>query len=340
MNNPHAVAKIIHVAVGVIKNISGEVLIAKRAEHQHQGGLWEFPGGKVEAGETVAQALQRELQEEVGLDCKLDEMSPLIQIPFHYSDKSVYLDVYEVVESQLDGYSNATGKEGQSIAWVNQSQLSEYDFPAANIAILNALVLPGFIAITPDVPTAEILSFIKQCITRKSNQPKIIQLRAPSLDKKAYIELGKEAYTLCSVNEQNNVEAGAGSGAKRVKLVWNCPLDWFEEQYGDGLHLSESNQSNITSRPVGREQLFSLPVHSLEQLESAHELSPDFVLLSPVCSTPSHPGAEPLGFVLAKEIIASAQVPVYGLGGLSFESYKDMREIGGQGVAAISAFSN
>lgn len=125
----------IHVAVGVIVNARGEILIALRPEHSHQGGLWEFPGGKVEAGETVQQALQRELREELGLE--IESLRDCVEIRHDYPDKSVLLDVWWV-----DRFSGKPlGREGQPIRWVAAHQLREYAFPAANQPIIDAVVV-------------------------------------------------------------------------------------------------------------------------------------------------------------------------------------------------------
>ena len=96
--------KSVHVAVAVIKNDNGDVLIAKRPDHLHMGGFWEFPGGKVEAGETVLQALQREIREEVALD--IHAAQPLLRIPFQYPDKHVLLDVWCVT-----GFAGGVGMD-------------------------------------------------------------------------------------------------------------------------------------------------------------------------------------------------------------------------------------
>ncbi|MCF1439189.1 MAG: 8-oxo-dGTP diphosphatase MutT, partial [Shewanella sp.] len=101
--------KRIHVAVGIIFNHDNQILLAKRPEHLHQGGKWEFPGGKVEAGESVTQALARELKEEVALDVTATE--PFMELSFDYSDKQVLLDIHTV--SAFTG--NARGLEGQQI---------------------------------------------------------------------------------------------------------------------------------------------------------------------------------------------------------------------------------
>lgn len=135
--------KRIHVAAGIIENIKGEILIAKRGDHQHQGGLWEFPGGKVEAGETAQQALIRELKEEVNIDCGSSdkaEISSFMQQAFDYPDKSVLLDFFAVKELHEQHFDCAQGMERQEVRWVKKPELNQYQFPQANQLIVEALV--------------------------------------------------------------------------------------------------------------------------------------------------------------------------------------------------------
>lgn len=130
--------KEVHVAVAVAVVNDAEVLIAKRPDDKHQGGLWEFPGGKVEDGETVPAALVRELDEEVALPTAESNMSELMQIPFEYPDKKVFLDVYWV-EVGINDALLAHGAEGQQVRWVKAHELSDYQFPEANNPILDAI---------------------------------------------------------------------------------------------------------------------------------------------------------------------------------------------------------
>ena len=126
---------VVHVAVGVLTGADGRVLIARRAQDAHQGGLWEFPGGKVEAGESVQQALAREFAEELGV--QVHATHPLLLQPFDYGDKAVLLDVHRITE--WDG--EPRGMEGQPLAWVAPEALEEYAFPAANRPILKNLIV-------------------------------------------------------------------------------------------------------------------------------------------------------------------------------------------------------
>ena len=123
----------VHVAVGVILDDLGRVLISRRAEDAHQGGLWEFPGGKVEAGESLAVALARELREELDIDIGPGE--PLLEIHHDYGDKAVLLDVHVI--RAFTGQPR--GLENQPLAWVHPDSLSDYAFPAANVPIIEAV---------------------------------------------------------------------------------------------------------------------------------------------------------------------------------------------------------
>ncbi|WP_338518517.1 8-oxo-dGTP diphosphatase MutT [Alteromonas gracilis] len=124
--------KVVHVAVGVITR-GDNIFITLRQDHLHQGGKWEFPGGKVEEGESVQEALARELLEEVGIDVLASE--PVIVITHDYGDKVVKLDVHRVCEFSGEPH----GKEGQSSRWVELNALNADDFPEANVPIIDAL---------------------------------------------------------------------------------------------------------------------------------------------------------------------------------------------------------
>jgi len=124
--------KVVHVAVGVIVR-QQQIFLTKRHAHVHQGGKWEFPGGKLESDETIAQALFRELKEEVAIEVL--SCQPLLKIEHDYGDKKVLLDVFVV-----DNFSGEpSAQEGQQDNWFSFEQLKALDFPEANVAIITAL---------------------------------------------------------------------------------------------------------------------------------------------------------------------------------------------------------
>ena len=123
----------VHVAVGVILDQNRNILLTRRAADSHQGGLWEFPGGKVEAGESLELALGRELREELGIT--IGRTSALLEITHDYGDKAVLLDVHMV----WDFTGEAQGLEGQPLAWVAPRELAQYPLPAANVPIVGAV---------------------------------------------------------------------------------------------------------------------------------------------------------------------------------------------------------
>ena len=123
----------VHVAVAVIVNSKKKVLLALRQAHQHQGNLWEFPGGKVESDESVYQALVREIEEEIGLT--ISSAQDFITLSHDYDEQSVLLDVWWVNEY----FGEPIGREGQQLRWCAIDDLVNTDFPAANIAIIEAL---------------------------------------------------------------------------------------------------------------------------------------------------------------------------------------------------------
>ena len=123
----------IHVAVGLVLD-SDRVFVAQRDQNAHQGGLWEFPGGKVDAGETVEAALSRELNEELGIF--VDYAEPVMQIKHDYTDKIVLLDVWQIARYR----GEPSGCEGQPVKWLAINELLAEQFPAANQAIVDWLV--------------------------------------------------------------------------------------------------------------------------------------------------------------------------------------------------------
>ncbi len=306
----------IAVAVAVIKNREGEILIAKRAANAHQGGLWEFPGGKLEPGETPLAALQREIHEEVGLH--IEQARPLITLPYHYPDKSVCLHVFYADVFQ----GTPAGKEGQTIAWARPNALQQLDFPAANQAIITALQLPPYYLITGD-PSNE-TQFLNRLEAALESGIRLVQLRAKTLSRLAYQQLAQKSIALCREYE--------------ARLLLNAPVDWAAEIEADGLHLSAENLLALDARPLGKEKWVAASCHDAAELAQATHINVDFAVLSPVHATGSHPDALPLTWAGFETLAYHAPFPVYGLGGLGPESLETAWQHQAQGIAGITQF--
>lgn len=306
----------VHVAVAVIRNSENEILIAKRPDHVHQGGLWEFPGGKVESGEDTSMALKRELQEELGIS--VDHTVPFTTITYNYPDKHVYLDVHEI--KHFDG--RAAGLEGQSVKWVPVKKLNKYSFPPANKSILNSLLLPQQYMITGEYSSAE--QFEMRLLNALDSGIRLIQYRDPDLPVKEYIEQAQSALSICHRYD--------------AKLLLNTDPALFGQLNADGLHLTSDKllQSDLSDLPEAK--LCSASVHNEVQLEKANALELDFVVISPVLPTLSHPGANTLGWLRFKELLQMANMPVYALGGMQAEHLERALRAGAQGISAIRSF--
>jgi len=307
----------LHVAVGAIVNSRNEVLIAKRPNHLHMGGLWEFPGGKLEAGESVERAVHRELQEEIGIQITL--ASPLIKIQYRYPDRTVLLDVWRV-ESFA---GQPSGRENQRIAWVAVSDLNQYSFPEANLPIITALRLPEHYAILEDGQgdPAAIESAFERILEKDIS---LIQFRGKHLKEIQYRDLAK------SLNRR-----ARKSG---IDLVLNADPSLVPETDAAGVHLNSQRLMKLKSRPLGAEFWVSASCHNLKELEQAQKIGADFAVLGPVCQTLTHPGVEPLGWDRFAGLMQQVNIPVFALGGLALDDVWKVRKKGGQGVAGIRAF--
>jgi len=309
--------KRIHVAAAVIRGADGQILLAKRADDQHQGGLWEFPGGKVEAGETVQVALARELEEELGI--RPNAARPLIQVRHDYPDKQVLLDVWEV--TAFDGEPH--GAEGQPLAWVSPRHLPNYEFPAANRPIVAAARLPEHYLITPEgLSGPELLRGIQAAL---KNGVRLLQLRAPAMFDAQYRDIAVDALGLC---------------AGKAQLMLKGPLEWLGDFPAAGWHLTAQQLRELSAagRPFPPQRWLAASCHSRDELELATQMGVDFVTLSPVQATQTHPDAQPLGWAQVSEWLQGFNQPAYLLGGVTPAETARAWQAGAQGVAGIRAF--
>ena len=308
-NNP------IHVAVAVLQDAAGKVLVSKRLAHAHQGGMWEFPGGKLEPGESVSQALKREINEELGLIVK--NHSPLIRITHHYSDRIVLLDVHRV--TQFTGH--AEGREGQLLQWLPLHQLIDFPLLPADLPIVTALNLPDCYMITGADPLDKSL-FLSRLEASLIKGVRLVQLRAKLLSQSEFCLLAEAALKLCRKYE--------------ARLLLNAVPGLVENLDADGTHLTSQQLSHFKERPLGRNRLIGASCHNANDLIKATELGLDFAVLSPVLPTASHPAAQPLGWQQFKELADEAGLPVYALGGMQQDMIEKAQAYGAQGIAGIS----
>lgn len=288
-------------------------MISLRDKNLHQGGLWEFPGGKIEATETVEQALARELKEE--LDITVQAATPLITIKHHYPDLGVQLHVFSV-----ERYSGEVRScEGQPLLWVEPDDLVTFAFLSANQPIVAAARLPHYYAILDAAPTL-LLDNLKTILNKGI---KLVQARLKTLSFETVETFIEQAYPLCKAQNAwlllNSANADAGH---------------FEVE---GIHLTSQHLLAIDQRPANK-QWVAASCHNLEELLHAQKIGVDFVVLAPVSPTPTHPKAKCLGWGHFAELVAHSNLPVYALGGLSQADFTSARQAGGQGIAGIRAF--
>ncbi len=305
--------KYVHVAVAVICNDQGQVLIAKRPLDKHQGGLWEFPGGKVEAGEDVLAALTRELYEELGIG--VEQARPLIRVRHCYPDKAVLLDVW-----RLDGFSGEPhGCEGQLVEWCMVDDLQKRDFPKANRPIIAAVQLPDCYLVTPSPGATD--AFLANLEIALQQGVGLVQLRAKGMVADEYKVLARQVVARCHT-----------FGAR---LLLNGEPEWVAEVGADGVQLSSAKLQSLAQRPLTKELLVAASCHTEAELQQALKLEVDFALLSPIKWTQSHPDTEPLGWDEMRRLVDEVPMPVYALGGVGRDDLTDSFAAGGQGIAAI-----
>jgi 8-oxo-dGTP diphosphatase len=308
---------ILHVAVGVIKNTHGQILISLREPSLHQGSLWEFPGGKLEFGETAQQALIRELNEELAITVLAS--TPLMTIKHHYPELTVQLHVFLV--DQFSGL--AKGNEGQTIKWVTAAELTNYQFPAANQAIIMAAQLPCYYAILDDSDETQSLIKLSNLLNRGI---KLIQLRFKATPPEQLSRFIKQAYPLCQ-------KQGA-------RLLINSSVNNAQTYTLDGLHLTSRDLMSLSKRPtyLSSSAWLAASCHNLLELQHAQQIGVDFVVLAPVLTTKSHPDTPPLGWEKFTDLIAQINLPAYALGGLTEANLIEAHKAGSLGIAAIRAF--
>ncbi len=309
MNRPQ-----IRVAAGVLENDRGLFLAAQRPPGKIAAGKWEFPGGKIEAGETPEQALVRELGEELGI--AVTTYQPLIRISHSYSDRDVHMWVYRVTrwEGKLQAH------DGQAFCWGDVTQLRALDLLGADGPILQALELPSVLPLTP--VSADLATVTDLAARWQSRGLTLARLRLPALDDLAYADVFAETQ--------------ANSG---LRWIADRSVQMALDLDAAGFHARADLAARLEQRPVPNSMLFGVSCHDQFSWERARALGADYALLSPVQATQSHPDSEAMGWSRFAEIVSAGSLPTYALGGMRPDDARLARGYWGQGVSGIQAFS-
>lgn len=303
-------AAIVRVAVAVLLRADGRVLVAQRLPGTPYAGYWEFPGGKLEAGESAHDALVRELAEELGV--VVVRAAPWLVRRYVYAHAHVELNFFRV----FGWRGNPVGRDGQALAWQRPGAFDVAPLLPANAAILRALELPLVygISMAEDLGEERFLQCARQALARGL---RLIELREKSWPIERLQRLAERLLPLTQA-------AGA-----RVLLNGDAAL---ARQLGcAGVHWTSAALLGATGRPAG--MLCAASCHDSSELAHAAELDVDFVVLGPVAPTPSHPGAPPLGWPRVAALLQSTPLPVYALGGLAHADLDTAIAHGAHGIA-------
>ena len=302
----------VRVVVAILLSGDGQhVLLTQRKPSQDHAGLWEFPGGKIAEGETEQQALRRELEEELGIDLK--QCFFKTRFPYHYPDKNVELNVWQVTGWE----SEPVGNEGQNVQWFPIQAIMSLPLVPADAGIARGLNLPSGYAITPDLPE-DLEYVIRQIENQYLIEPFLLQIR--------FMNAPEASEYLLQYARQRNWPVLV---SRNIELA---------NKYQTGLHLSSAQLQAFDCRPVAADQLLGASVHDELQMRRAIELGVDFVVLSPVQKTGSHPSVCPLGWASFESLVNRSPIPVYALGGMAKHDIHQAQRLGGQGIAGISCY--
>jgi len=301
----------LQVVAGVISDTQGRIFLAQRPDY---GGLWEFPGGKREPGESALAALRRELDEE--LDIAVQQARPLIRIQHEYPDKSILLDVWQVETWRGQPW----GKEGQPVAWCPVHELGNLRFLAASEPVVRAVQLPAHYLITP--PPDHLPTWLTGLEQALASGARLVQLRAKTLSATQYAVCATAALLRCR--------------AHGARLLLNAEPTQVQQLDADGIHLSSARLYDFQQRPLPTDKQVAASCHTLADLQQAMRIGVDFVVLSPVQITASHPDLPRLGWQRFAQLAEQVRLPVYALGGMRPAHLPIAWAHGAQGIAGIS----
>ena len=308
-----------HVVAGVLVDGAGRILIAQRPPGKHLAGMWEFPGGKLEPGETPLEALVRELDEELGIAVDPLSFEALVRIPWTYGERDMLLEA--IVVRAWSG--DAQALDAAAIEWLAPHDVDATRLAPADRPILAATRLPVHYPITPaDLSPGAAATHLLAALARGE---RLLQLRLPGVPvdvtrtvaERLLPELHRFGATLLL---NRDIDGARALGA------------------GVGVHLADAQLQALDQRPLPLSQTVGASCHDAAGLKRASALGCDFATLSPVHATRSDSVAEPLGWPRFAQLADAASLPVYALGGLGPDNGMEARLHAAQGVAGIRGF--
>jgi len=305
--------QVLDVAVAILRREDGRVLLAQRPVGKPWEGYWEFPGGKIERGENARRALARELHEELGIE--LDAADPWLTQLYSYPEKTVRLHLLRVQR----WHGKPHGREGQSISWEDPSAINIGPLLPANDRVLRALSLPPVYAISNARKYGE-AEFLKRLLAALEKGVRLIQVREPDMTPEQLDAFARRAVALAHEHGARVLINSDDALARRVGA--------------DGVHLTGGQLMQRKDPPST--PIWAASCHDSDELAQAAALEADFVVLSPVLPTPTHPQAAGMGWDRFAELVNNYPVPVYALGGMKPELLDTAMQHGAHGVSLLS----
>jgi 8-oxo-dGTP diphosphatase len=302
----------VEVAAAVLQRPDGTYLLAQRPKDKIWAGYWEFPGGKVEVGESVRDALVRELREELGI--VVVTAYPWIERVFSYPHATVKLNFFRVTAWSGEMHPH----EGQQFSWQRSAEVTVAPVLPANAPVLRALQLPALYAIS-NAAELGVEEFLRRLETALQEGLRLIQLREKDLGRAELFALAQRVVSMAHA-------AGA-------KVLLNGDVSMADELGADGVQLTSSQLAECAERPAV--EWCAASCHSVQDLRRAETIGCDFALLSPVLPTQSHPGAATLGWENFAAMVAGTSIPVYALGGLTHPDMEMAWRQGPHGIALL-----
>lgn len=320
MNHIVDKTKIVEVAAAVLQKPDGSFLLAQRPPDKIWAGYWEFPGGKIEPGETPCQALVRELREELGIT--VITAYPWLTRVYTYPHATVRLNFFRVTAWNGELHPH----EGQQFAWQpsltlprgEKGQVAVSPMLPANAPVLRALELPSLYAISNAQELGE-AEFMLRLEAALQNGLRLVHLREKNYSSVALRELALKMLPLIRQHDS--------------RLIINADTELCKEISADGVQLTGTQLAELRERPDV--EWCAASCHNAGELRRAEELGCDFALLSPVLPTLSHPGEPHLGWENFAAIAAGSLIPVYALGGLTPADMHTAWQRGAHGIALL-----